>query len=77
MFTIYKEILPTMGGYMNDCGTLNLQRCELFLKKMGEVELSNFKGTLGDLSWLTSKRKDELCTDQVEDVPLGNYCFLF
>lgn len=44
---------------MNDCGNLNLQRCQVFLSKLGEIEFEQFKERLGDLSWLANKKGEE------------------
>jgi 5'-3' exoribonuclease 1 len=57
---------------MNDNGTLNLSRCELFLKELGELELSQFKESLGDVSWLASKRGSD---QQVPASPVGKVAF--
>lgn len=59
MFRIYKELLPKMSGYMNESGKLNLECCEAFLVQMGEIELSQFKESLGDMSWLANKREEQ------------------
>lgn len=59
LFKIYKEVLPGLGGYMNESGTLNMKKCQIFLEKLEEIEVNDFKDRMGDNSWLASKRGQE------------------
>ena len=43
LYEAYKEALPEMGGYMNEDGTLNLKRFEIFLKKVSQIDQNHFK----------------------------------
>ena len=38
----YKEVLPTLDGYLHDGGTLNLSRFEKFMCKLSEVSVCAF-----------------------------------
>ncbi|KAI8904042.1 phosphodiesterase/alkaline phosphatase D [Gorgonomyces haynaldii] len=58
MFDIYKELLPSFGGYINNNGQMDLNRCELFLNRLGDIELEKFKESLGDVAWLRAKRPE-------------------
>lgn len=40
VFAIYKGLLPSLGGYLTEAGTLNKQRFQLLLAKIAELELS-------------------------------------
>lgn len=42
MFDFYKELLPTMGGYLTNGSNLNLARVETFLSKIAEKERPMF-----------------------------------
>ncbi|KAJ2999618.1 hypothetical protein HDV02_002387 [Globomyces sp. JEL0801] len=55
IFEIYKEILPTCDGYLNNNGQLNLPACQKFFSRLGELELEEFKSVQGDISWMKSK----------------------
>ncbi|TPX52871.1 hypothetical protein SeMB42_g01129 [Synchytrium endobioticum] len=59
MFSKYKKILPTLGGYLNDGGNLNLGRCEVLLRAISEVEREKFEDERLDLKWLSSKMDRE------------------
>ncbi|KAJ3251090.1 hypothetical protein HK103_002892 [Boothiomyces macroporosus] len=54
-FDIYKSILPTFGGYMNEHGDLNLHIVQKFVSKLADLELEEFRGAVGDAEWLASK----------------------
>ncbi|XP_024080842.1 5'-3' exoribonuclease 1-like isoform X3 [Cimex lectularius] len=47
LFEKYIEILPTLGGYINEYGTLNLERFEKYLQKMAVWEFEVFKENFG------------------------------
>ena len=38
MFDIYKELLPSLGGYLTDCGTIHLARVEHFIQQLSQIE---------------------------------------
>lgn len=44
MITIYKEILPSLGGYLTDGADFDLPRIEKFLERMGVAERNTFEG---------------------------------
>ncbi|TPX58418.1 hypothetical protein PhCBS80983_g03133 [Powellomyces hirtus] len=56
MFKIYKKMLLDGGGYLNEGGKLHLDRCEVFLKGLGEYERELFEVEVGDVKWLRGKR---------------------
>lgn len=43
MFEAYKNLLPTMGGYMNEGGQVNFNRVEIILNSLTSVEESQFE----------------------------------
>jgi len=38
IWATYKDVLPSLGGYLNDKGDINLYRLETFLKALAEVK---------------------------------------
>lgn len=57
LFDVYKEVLPSCGGYINENGNLNLERFSKLVGKLSECEKDVFRTSLGDASWLKSKSK--------------------
>ena len=55
LYDTYKSVLPTMGGYMNEGGKLNLKRFEIFLKKLSESEMEKFDDIYSDSKWLEGR----------------------
>ncbi|PGH12408.1 hypothetical protein AJ80_06715 [Polytolypa hystricis UAMH7299] len=56
MFKQYKEVLPKLGGYINEGGTINLERLGVFLDSLGDVEFRFFEAEYTDARWIKSKR---------------------
>ncbi|KAJ3174230.1 hypothetical protein HDU88_000198 [Geranomyces variabilis] len=56
MFKIYKKMLLDGGGYLNEGGKLRLDRCEVFLRGLGEYEKELFQVEVGDVKWIKGKR---------------------
>ena len=70
LYSTYKSVLPTLGGYMNMKGTLNLERFEKFLQALAEKEMDRFEDIYSDAKWIegkTSKKvhgsKSKIVTD--------------
>ena len=49
MFTMYKEELPKMGGYLSDGGNININRLERMMKLLGEREEEVFSSRLSKI----------------------------
>lgn len=43
IFKLYKQILPTLDGYINDGGILNLKRFETFINALKEIDIDIYK----------------------------------
>lgn len=56
MFQKYKEVLPRLGGYINEQGVINLQRLEILLDALSEVEYRFFEAEYEGERWLRAKR---------------------
>ena len=55
LYNTYKNLLPSLGGYINENGTLNLKRFEMFMKALAELELERFDDIYSDSKWLEGK----------------------
>lgn len=56
MFKNYKEVLPKMGGYMNELGVINLERLGMLLDVLSDVEYRFFEADFSDARWIKSKQ---------------------
>lgn len=55
LYNAYMKILPTLDGYINEGGTLNLARFEKFMKALATIEIDNFSEHYADLKYFESK----------------------
>ncbi|KAI1285345.1 5'-3' exoribonuclease 1 [Halotydeus destructor] len=55
LYKIYIDVLPSLGGYMNESGKLNLERFGKFLEKVSEIDVENFTEVYADLRYFKSK----------------------
>lgn len=58
MFSQYKEVLPKLGGYINERGTINLTRLGKLLSTLSDVEFRFFEAEYSDERWINAKRKN-------------------
>lgn len=56
MFQKYKEILPKIGGYINEQGVINLERLKVLLGELSSVEFRFFEAEYQDAKWITAKK---------------------
>ena len=59
MFDTYKTVLPTMEGYINESGYINLPRLGVLLDELSKVEFRFFEAENSDASWMKSKQKQD------------------
>lgn len=64
MFGVYKKVLPKAGGYINEGGTINLQRLAILLDELSHVEYRFFEHDNQDANWLKDKgvQKEDVMT---------------
>ncbi|XP_032684890.1 5'-3' exoribonuclease 1 isoform X3 [Odontomachus brunneus] len=55
LYHAYIEILPTFEGYINEAGTLNLNRFEKFMERLSRLDLKQFNEHYADLKYFESK----------------------
>jgi 5'-3' exoribonuclease 1 len=70
MFKIYKEILPKMGGYINEQGVINLERLGVLLDGLSDVEFRFFEAEYSDARWIKAK-KNGTETMELQEKPKG------
>ncbi|KAJ5280333.1 hypothetical protein N7478_005705 [Penicillium angulare] len=58
MFKIYKEVLPKMGGYINEEGVINVERLGTLIDAMSAFEHRFFEHEFSDAQWIKSKQND-------------------
>lgn len=67
MFDIYKRVLPSCGGYINEAGVINLDRIEIVLTELEKLEYESFEMASADQSWMKSKQTGQY--DSYNDAP--------
>lgn len=58
MFQLYKDVLPKMGGYINEGGVINVQRLGILVDAMSGFEQRFFEAEYSDAQWIKSKKND-------------------
>ncbi|KAL1302970.1 hypothetical protein AAFC00_003287 [Neodothiora populina] len=56
MFGVYKKVLPKAKGYINEGGTINMERLALLLDELSHVEYRFFEAENADASWFKGKQ---------------------
>ncbi|XP_011256685.1 5'-3' exoribonuclease 1 isoform X2 [Camponotus floridanus] len=55
LYRAYMEVLPTLDGYINEAGTLKLDRFEKFMENLSHLDLEQFNEHYADLKYFESK----------------------
>ncbi|XP_074544570.1 5'-3' exoribonuclease 1 isoform X1 [Halichoeres trimaculatus] len=55
LYKTYISVLPSLGGYLNENGHLNLRAFEKYLGKLSEFDREHFSEVFVDLKWFESK----------------------
>ncbi|KNG90239.1 putative exonuclease Kem1 [Aspergillus nomiae NRRL 13137] len=56
LFKVYKEILPKMGGYINEQGVINMERLGMLLDGLSDVEFRFFEAEYSGERWIQAKK---------------------
>ena len=80
LYATYIEVLPTLDGYINENGVLNLARFESLLAKLCQIDYDHFNDVFADTKWLESRRGrkqlvDVLFTDDCTCFTWSKRCF--
>ncbi|XP_056148713.1 5'-3' exoribonuclease 1 [Lampris incognitus] len=55
LYKIYINVIPTLGGYLNENGHLNLHNFGKYLEKLSEFDREHFNEVFVDLKWFESR----------------------
>ncbi|XP_056600072.1 5'-3' exoribonuclease 1 isoform X1 [Triplophysa dalaica] len=55
LYRTYINVLPSLGGYLNENGHLNLGRFEKYMEKLSDFDREHFSEVFVDLKWFESK----------------------
>uniref|UniRef100_T1JKJ5 Uncharacterized protein n=1 Tax=Strigamia maritima TaxID=126957 RepID=T1JKJ5_STRMM len=55
LYSAYIAVLPTLDGYINEGGYLNLARFETYLKRVAQYDYKHFDEHYADLKWFRNK----------------------
>ncbi|XP_062338193.1 5'-3' exoribonuclease 1 isoform X1 [Osmerus eperlanus] len=55
LYRTYISVLPSLGGYLNENGHLNMGNFEKYLEKLSEFDRDHFNEVFVDLKWFESK----------------------
>ncbi|KAF9001496.1 XRN 5'-3' exonuclease N-terminus-domain-containing protein [Cyathus striatus] len=66
LFDVYKKVLPSLDGYINESGTINVKRLQVILDEMAQWEQDVFQKEYADLSWYKGKQ-----LKHVQDMEMG------
>lgn len=67
MFDIYKRVLPSCGGYINEAGIINVDRLEIILIELEKIEYEAFEMESANQSWMKSKQTGHYDTHRTPD----------
>ncbi|XP_061709907.1 5'-3' exoribonuclease 1 isoform X1 [Cydia pomonella] len=55
LYKTYMTVLPTLDGYINEAGDLNLARFEVFMQELAKIDKEKFQDTYADLKYFEGK----------------------
>jgi 5'-3' exoribonuclease 1 len=67
LYSVYKKVLPTLDGYLNENGFLNLHRFQKYLNELSNIDIDNFNDINADLKYFESKTGRKLFRRELED----------
>ncbi len=67
LYSVYKKVLPTLDGYLNENGFLNLHRFQKYLNELSNIDIDNFNDINADLKYFESKAGRKLFRRELED----------
>lgn len=78
LYKTYISVLPSVGGYLNENGHLNLKNFEKYLEKLSEFDREHFSEVFVDLKWFESKVGNKYLNEAAglaaEEEASGNDC---
>ncbi|KAK6177144.1 hypothetical protein SNE40_015305 [Patella caerulea] len=55
LWQTYMQVLPTLDGYINEGGHLNLKRFETYITTLAKFDIESFSDQFTDIKWMESK----------------------
>ncbi|CAG9784859.1 unnamed protein product [Diatraea saccharalis] len=55
LYSTYMKVLPTLDGYINEAGDLNLERFEIFMQELAKLDKEKFQDVYADLKYFEAK----------------------
>ncbi|XP_048250322.1 5'-3' exoribonuclease 1-like isoform X1 [Haliotis rufescens] len=55
LWRTYEEVLPSLDGYLNEGGHLNLRRFEKYLEALAKFDIEKFSDQFTDMKWMESR----------------------
>ena len=55
LYSAYIDVLPSLSGYINEKGVLNLERFEVFMQRLAKIDYEHFNDIYGDIKWLEER----------------------
>ena len=71
LYSAYIDVLPTLSGYINENGHLNLERFEKFMIRLAQIDYDHFNDIYADVKWLEERH------GRKQLVPVGLTYFIF
>ncbi|XP_017488381.1 PREDICTED: 5'-3' exoribonuclease 1-like [Rhagoletis zephyria] len=75
LYDTYKEVLPTLDGYLNHEGTIQLERYRKYLQKLAQYDMDLFNGTTVDLKYFNQDLNAITFGDNGDNAPLDDFEF--
>lgn len=63
IYAMYMQVLPLMGGYINEGGYLQLGRFQILLDALEKVDLDKLEEELDNFSWMETKKGGDIARD--------------
>ena len=55
LYAAYTDVLPTLDGYINENGKLNMMRFQKFMARLAQIDYDNFNDIYADVKWLEER----------------------
>lgn len=55
LYEAYIKVLPSLDGYINESGCLNLTRFQTFMESLSSIDIEHFSDQYADLKYFEAK----------------------
>ncbi|KAH9998847.1 exonuclease II [Russula compacta] len=60
LFEVYMRVLPSLGGYLNESGTIDTKRLQVILDEMVDWDKEIFEREYADMNWFKGKQSKHI-----------------